>query len=186
MSSVLLFSPPVLRPCLQASHPEQHQHLQVLPEHGHGGAERPVQQAVRALQVLAVPQDEDRVEVQRVPCPVSDPGGTGLFLRKGGGRSAQERLGSGVEKGPSARIVSNRSTSTRSLHTDASLPKWRGGWAPRLCPGTGARPLRTDALSGPGAVDEPERVAGSCAPVGTRSRGCCGRPRLSVPTSFRS
>ena len=65
----------------QASHPEQHQHLQVLPEHRHRGAERALQQAVRPLQVVAVPEDEDRVEVQRVPGPVPDSGEQGLGVR---------------------------------------------------------------------------------------------------------
>lgn len=71
---------------VQAAHPEQHQHLQVLPEHGHRRAERALQQAVRALQVLAVPQDEDRVEVQRVPGPVPHPGEGAVWRRAGGRR----------------------------------------------------------------------------------------------------
>lgn len=69
-----LLSSLLARRRLQAAHLEQHQHLEVLSEHRHRGAERPVQQAVRPLEVVAVPEDEDRVEIQRVPGPVPDPG----------------------------------------------------------------------------------------------------------------
>ena len=75
----------------QASHPEQHQHLQVLPEHRHRGAERALQQAVCPLQVVAVPEDEDRVEVQRVPGPVPDSGERGLGVRDSERRAGLSR-----------------------------------------------------------------------------------------------
>lgn len=66
-----LYSFPAYAQFLQASHLEQHQHVEVLSEHSDGGAERAVQQTVRPFQVLSVPQNENRVEVQRVPGSLS-------------------------------------------------------------------------------------------------------------------
>lgn len=59
---------------LKASHPQQHQRVQGLPEHLHRRAQHALQQAVRALQVVAVPPPQDGVEEQRVPGPLQDPG----------------------------------------------------------------------------------------------------------------
>ena len=96
------FVSPSARRRLQASHPEQHQCLQVVSEHRHRGAERTLQQAVRPLQVVPVPQDENRVEVQCVPGPVSDSGEWGLASgRRGGGLGGRWRPAQGTgDRGP--------------------------------------------------------------------------------------
>lgn len=112
---------------LQAAHPQQHQHLQIVPEHGHWGAERPVQQAVRSLQVVAIPEDEDGVEVQRVPRPLSDSGAAGL---PGCGQQGREWP---WLRGQTRVLGSTWDLSMRNEEHGAwDLRPWR---APRVCAG---------------------------------------------------
>lgn len=149
---------PCRRPPPQASHPEQHQHLQVLPEHRHGGAERTLQQAVRPLQVVAVPQDEDRVEVQRLPGPVPHPGERGPGAQDGE-----------TQAGPSREKVGIRRV-RRGCRPRGEMPCWLVSFEAGALTGRSICGLRMQTLFFPNG-SWAERVFTLCQePTGCRER----------------